>query len=240
MIKERNRYVATAMMKPPKLGNVVPTSSYEKLSKNFTPISAINKRPFGFLSGLCLAAIMPMIKEKEYDFICVARFSKLKNHHLLLEAFDLFWKKNQKAKLICVGGGELKDEIKTYLETLDCKNNVFLNDPVDDVYPFLYNSSCFVLSSIYEGNPISILEAFDAGLPIIAPNVGGIPDVVKDKENGVLFEVGSVKGLVDAFTTIYNNSNMLEQISLNNKIKSKQFGIENVSNEYYKLFITGR
>ena len=52
------------MIKPPKLGKVVPTKSREKPSKNLTPHSATSKRPFGFLSGLCLAAKMPTIKER--------------------------------------------------------------------------------------------------------------------------------------------------------------------------------
>ena len=63
-MNEMNKYIATPMMKPPKLGKVVPTKSREKLSKKLTPISAINKRPFGFLSGSCFAAIMPTVKER--------------------------------------------------------------------------------------------------------------------------------------------------------------------------------
>ena len=94
----------------------------------------------------------------------------------------------------------------------------------------------FVLGSLYEGNPITILEAMSVGLPIIAPNVGGIPDVVVDKKNGFLYEVNDSDGLIKCLDKITLDKTQLDEMSKQNMQKSQQFSIETCSKKYLNLF----
>ncbi len=171
---------------------------------------------------------------RQYDFVCVARFSIQKNHKLLFDAFNDFWKTHQTSSLLCVGGGELFDEMNKYANCLECHNKITFVGSQSDVYQYLNNSKVFTLSSIFEGNPISILEAMNAGLPIIAPKVGGIPDVVSE-ENGVTFEVGQKEQLVEAMKIVLDNK-LLEIYSICNMKKAQEYSIINCANNYLNLF----
>lgn len=124
--------------------------------------------------------------EKTYDFICVAAFRYPKNHHLLVDAFDFCWRRDNTRRLICVGGGSLLPEVMEYAKSKPCFSNIVFAGPQSDVYRYLAQSKVFVLPSEYEGTPVSILEAMHCGLPIVASKVGGIPDLVKEGVNGFL------------------------------------------------------
>lgn len=183
------------------------------------------------------------VANPEYDFINVARFSPQKNHRLLFDAFEQLSFKYQNLKLICVGNGELFEESRDYISNLSCKNQIILYGQTDNVYSLLEKSKCFILSSLYEGNPISILEAMNCGLPIIAPEVGGIPDVISNNINGFLFEVGNISQLAECMEKIITSENIIQTISKNNLLLSKQYSIDFCVKSYIDLFydiISGR
>ncbi len=175
------------------------------------------------------------IDNKKYSYICVARFSEQKNHKLLLSAFNSFYLKHNDATMLCLGNGHLKESIKKESSLLQCKNNFIIHDAVADVYPFLHASKCFVLASLYEGNPISILEAMSVGLPIVAPCVGGIPDVVENGRNGFLFEPNNEKELIDCLKEAYESKN-IDEMRKNNIEKSKKYSIKATCDLYVNAF----
>jgi glycosyltransferase involved in cell wall biosynthesis len=107
--------------------------------------------------------------------------------------------------VLFVGTGPDFEEIKNTAKELDILSKVsFLGDRLD-VPQLLAQSQIFVLSTHYEGLPISILEAMRAGLPIIATNVNGIPEQVVDGKTGLLVERQDVAGLAAAITTLVDN-----------------------------------
>ena len=80
---------------------------------------------------------------------------------------------------------------------------------------YLNQSDAYILPSYNEGLPISILEAMTYKLPIISTNVGGIPEVLKDKVNGLLIEPGSKKELKDALEFVINNTSEFKKFGEN-------------------------
>ena len=73
-----------------------------------------------------------------------------------------------------------------------------------------------VLPSIWNENcPWTILEAFSTKTPVIASRIGGIPELVKDKENGLLFEPGDSSELYDKMRIFINNSNLINELRAN-------------------------
>jgi glycosyltransferase involved in cell wall biosynthesis len=189
----------------------------------------------GFNISLCSSEIIPVSK-KEYDFICVAVFKEAKNHKLLFDAFKKLNDTIPNLTLVCVGGGHLLEQYKEYVANLGIPNVLFAGHQ-NDVYSFLKKSKFFVLTSFYEGNPISILEALNAGLPILAPNVGGIPDVIDDGVNGFLFKPCDIDDLVNKMKLIltYTDNEYL-LIGEKNRRKATYFSIQNTSEQYIKLF----
>lgn len=186
-------------------------------------------------NGIKLFSPLGEIKKK-YDLICIARFDKQKNHIFLLETFKKYVQKHNDASLVLVGDGALLDECQTYVENNDLSNNVIFKGKVNNVQTLLCESRCFVLGSLYEGNPISILEAMNCGLPIVAPIVGGIPDVIEHEVNGFLYHVSNSDELLSSLEKVLNSKDVVENISRCNVEKIKKYSIEECADNYYQLF----
>ena len=173
--------------------------------------------------------------DKKFDLICVARFSQQKNHILLLKAFQILKTKYQELSLLLVGEGELMEEAKSFVNREQLTDIVFYGQ-TNDVGTLMAQSKIFVLSSLYEGNPISVLEAMSCGLPIVVPNVGGIPDVIKNERNGLLFDVNNLDGLVGSIEILMNNKELADSISKNNLEDIQKYSIQSCAEEYIHFF----
>lgn len=174
-------------------------------------------------------------KERKYDFICVARFYEQKNHLLLLNAFKMFLSKHPDSTLALVGDGELKQNCIELCDKLSISNSVYFIGSVNNVDYYLNQSKVFILTSLFEGNPISILEAMSVGLTIVSSNVGGVPDVVSNNRNGFLFESNNIVQLVECMCSALDERNWI--IAHNNNIRDAQkYSICNCCAEYYAFF----
>jgi glycosyltransferase involved in cell wall biosynthesis len=144
------------------------------------------------------------------QLIMVARFNKQqKDQNTLMKAIQQI---DRDINVLFVGSGPDLDEAKNTAQELDILSKVsFLGDRLD-VPQLLAQSQIFVLSTHYEGLPISILEAMRAGLPIIATNVNGIPEQVVDGKNGLLVERQDVDGLVQAITNLVDNPMLCQKM----------------------------
>ena len=92
---------------------------------------------------------------------------------------------------IIIGNGPLYKEIINLINYEKIRN-VILTGCLDNVYSFLRNSDIFLSTSLYEGLPISVLEAMSAGLPILASKVIGNIDTIEDGKSGYFYDLGDV------------------------------------------------
>ncbi len=175
-------------------------------------------------------------KEKwNSNFICVAGFRPVKNHELLFRGFAELKKSGRAFHLTCCGGGETLEASKQLVKTLGIEQEVTFTGWIKDVSSYLSNADCFVLTSHYEGSPISIIEALAGGLPCIAPKVGGIPDMIKDG-NGILFEPEDLKSLTGALSAFYDNPPIYCSYSNNALNSAKQYDMKECAKAYTLLF----
>jgi len=123
----------------------------------------------------------------------IGRLSSEKGVETFIKAFE----KIDKIELLIAGDGPLKSELK-HLASYN-KRIKFLDFlQKREIYKLIKNSSIVVLpSKCYENFPYSILEAFALGKPVIGSRIGGIPELVKDGENGLLFEPGNANELAE-------------------------------------------
>ena len=132
--------------------------------------------------------------------VMVARFVSQKDHSTLLQALSgllaLEW------RLLLVGTGELKPRVAAQVDALGLGERVRILPPETDVGRLLMEAQIFVLSTHYEALPISILEAMRASLPVVATNVGGVPESVRHGETGLLASRRDVAGLRDALARV--------------------------------------
>ncbi|MFN4034350.1 MAG: glycosyltransferase, partial [Fimbriimonadales bacterium] len=131
----------------------------------------------------------------------IGRFSRQKNHELLVRAFNHL-KCSQPFYLLLVGDGELRPSIEQLVNALHLSDRVRFLGIRADVPEILNASDIFVLSSRWEGNPMSVMEAMAAGLPVVATDVGGIPELVANGATGLLVPSEDVWSLSQALQTL--------------------------------------
>lgn len=114
------------------------------------------------------------------DCICyvhVGRFEETKNHIFLIDIFNEILKKQNNAKLILIGDGNLKENIRKKVDEYGIKNKVEFLDQRNDVADLLQAMDCFIFPSLYEGLGIVGIEAQASGLPLICSGI--IPKEIK-------------------------------------------------------------
>lgn len=111
------------------------------------------------------------ITEHEYVVGNVARFNTQKNHTFLIKIFNEILKIESNAKLVLVGDGNLKDDIKTEAKSIGIEEKIVFTGLRNDVHRLMQAMDCFVLPSLYEGLPLVMVEAQAADLPCFISNM---------------------------------------------------------------------
>lgn len=175
-------------------------------------------------------------RENEFVLVNVGRQDKNKNQQLIISAFEKINSryKNLNLRLILVGDGECNNDLQNLARTYKLEKKIIFTGIVSNIEDFLAEADVFILSSKYEGLPLSILEAMAAGLPIISTDVGGIKDIVTN--NGILINEGSIEELVEAMQNLIENPKMREQFSNNSSKNVQIFNSKNMAIEYCKIY----
>jgi glycosyltransferase involved in cell wall biosynthesis len=144
-------------------------------------------------------------------FTCVAGLRPQKNHRLLLQAFAQAAPQLPDALLLLVGPPDRLDpayaeSLKALAQELGLGQRVRFLGSRADVPDILRASDVFVLSSDYEGNPLSVLEAMAAGLPVVSTAVGGVPELVQHGATGLLVPAGDAHALAEAMAQLGCNA----------------------------------
>jgi glycosyltransferase involved in cell wall biosynthesis len=143
------------------------------------------------------------VKSTEIKIISVARFSEQKDHKTLLEALVKI--KDRNWTLDLVGKGPLLNKTKLYVDQIGLGNRVKFLGERHDVNELLFNYDIYTLISNWEGFPRSILEAMRTALPVIASDVGGVNEAVKDGDTGFLVPRGEVDILKNKLEDLIDN-----------------------------------
>ncbi|WP_027415573.1 glycosyltransferase family 4 protein [Aneurinibacillus terranovensis] len=134
--------------------------------------------------------------------VMVARFSAQKDHNTLIRAAANI---SSPVEFILVGHGELMEQSRLLVNQLHVADRISFLGMQRDIPGILSKSDVFVLTSHYEGFPISILEAMRAGLPVIASDVGGVKEAVIDGVTGFLVPRGDVQAVQNRLEVLANN-----------------------------------
>jgi len=170
-------------------------------------------------------------------FVCVARFARQKNHALLLKAFAIGPASDPRARLILVGDGTLRGELETQVAALGLGDRVRFLGVRTDIQDILGASDVFVLSSDYEGNPLSILEAMAAGLPTVATAVGAVPSLLADKTGGVLVQPGDAEGFSKAMESLLANHEVRKSMGAAAARRAREnFDVTNMVRAYEEVY----
>jgi glycosyltransferase involved in cell wall biosynthesis len=147
----------------------------------------------------------------------IAHLEEHKGHKYLLEAASLLLVSRKDISFLIVGEGTLKGKLKKLCVGLKVEKNVIFAGELSDIPEILSLTDIFVLPSLREGLGLAILEAMVCGKPVIATNVGGIPEIVKNRVSGILVSPRDPEALFRAIDELLNNREMLETMGRNGK-----------------------
>ena len=135
----------------------------------------------------------------------VGRLAEVKRQDLLIRAIAALKDRFPVVRLLLVGDGDERDRLESLAGELKVTERVHFAGYQSKPEQFLRAMDIFALTSRSEGFPISLLEAWVAGLPIVCSAVGGIPDVVTHERNGLLFPSGDETALVAHFARLLSD-----------------------------------
>lgn len=139
------------------------------------------------IQELTSSLIEPEYQEifKNPVIINIGRFSRDKNHYSLIRAFQEIKNKIKDVKLVILGDGEKRIFLEELVKELDLENSIYFLGRQDNPFKFLAKAKAFVLSSLREGLPCSILEAMACGLPIVSADCQSGPREILAPETDI-------------------------------------------------------
>ena len=189
-------------------------------------------------NGIDLSRCLPKTTYETKETVTilhVGRFDVPKNHAGLLEAFRLLLEIHPQCRLRLVGDGELRAEMEALALKLGIAARVEFCGMQSNVYPYLHDADIFVLPSVYEGNPMTIIEAMGTGLPIVASRVGGIPDMISERESGILVQP-EPKAVCDACASLVEDALLRQRLGRNAIAQSRRFSAEHMAQDYLECY----
>jgi len=154
------------------------------------------------------------LKEDDFVVVQVARLKRLKDLPTALRTASLMASDNPPAKLVVVGEGEDPPQLERLTQDLRLSDKVLFLGPRPDVTRLLQAADAFMLSSISEGIPLTLIEAMTTGLPCVATRVGGVPEVINDGVTGLLESAGDHVGLAAQLRRLASNPELRQQLGM--------------------------
>lgn len=243
-------YIITRRILRPPNTNFFTRAVYSRAATIVTISRAIKQNLLGFDPRLDLSVIPDMashiphnvsnaeqLKKKYAGKFLVghvgALVNKDKGQYFLVKAARALKDEWPGIHFLLLGTG--RDEKKIRKEAEGLTNIEFLGFR-DNVGDYLALFDLFIFPSLMEGLGSTLLDAMEYGLPIIATNVGGIPDIVKDNQNGVLIPSHDSVAIEKAIVDLYNNKLLRERLSCQAKEFVKTYFPDNIAKRYIELY----
>ncbi len=178
-----------------------------------------------------LALPMPMLS------IYTGRMEPGKGLETLLSAWELVFHEVPLAYLLLVGDGSLRKSLIDSLSDKTCRQQVIFTGTVDNVADYLQAADIFILPSLAEGLSNSLLEAMSSGLAVVASDIGGINELVKNGVNGLLAEPGDPASLSCQLVSLLRAPGEINRLGQEaHQTIIKNYSIENVTEQYNNLY----
>jgi len=174
------------------------------------------------------------------DFVIlqVARLDYLKDHATALRALARIVAKVPRARLVLVGDGPERSAIELQARRLNVHGQVCLLGTRKDVVRLLPGADAYMLTSVSEGIPLTVLEAMAAGLPVVGTDVGGMSEVVADGTTGLLAPVKDDSALAECILRLAVNPQLRRQMGDAGRSRAKQlFDEPRMCAEYKRLYL---
>jgi glycosyltransferase involved in cell wall biosynthesis len=167
----------------------------------------------------------------------IGRMTDVKRTDDVLRVFRRLRESGVDACLCLVGDGPDRPALERRAKELGIMRNTLFLGFQQDVAPFYAAFDALLLPSVSEGTPVSAIEALAAGKPVVATRVGGVPDVVRDGEDGLLAEVGAIDDLSEALIRLARDPALRERMGASGRVHvAGRYGVGRLVDEMDALY----
>jgi len=173
--------------------------------------------------SILIGTVANLYRNKGLEYLILAA-KKLKNK-------GLDW------QFVIIGEGPERSKIENLIKKNNLENNMFLTGFISDAFECLKAFNLFVLSSVKEGQPWTILEAMAAQMPIVATNIAGIPEMIENEKSGLLVEPADADALANAIEKMLTHPSLAHECAANafEMVKTK-FDLKEMLRKNEELF----
>lgn len=187
--------------------------------------------------------VPPLIDQRPvksgFTLLYVGRLEAVKNLQFLLQAFRAVVAEMPEMQLWLVGSGTERDRLEEATDQLGVRSNVTFWGQQMDVAPFFASADAFVMSSISEGLPMSLLQALSSRLPAVVTDVGGMAEVVRLAQAGITVPSGNTVAMTEALVRVATRADEREAFANNAEKAFKSYFTLPVMVERYSQLYRG-
>jgi glycosyltransferase involved in cell wall biosynthesis len=168
----------------------------------------------------------------------IGRLFPIKNHHLFLDAAALVVKQEPAARFVIVGDGVLRPDLERHARHLGLADRVIFTGWRGDLPRIYADLDVLAVTSNNEGTPVSAIEAMAAGRPVVATNVGGLPDLIRDQETGYLVPAGDAPALAAAVLRLLRQPQAAQHMGqVAQMVAREQFAAQRLITDMERLYL---
>lgn len=169
--------------------------------------------------------------------IMVGRYNDAKGYNYLTEAWAIVHQKHPDWKLNIYGSGELHDEVERWIRDKHLENSMIMHEPTNQIMEKYLESSICILSSIYEGFPLVIMEAMSCGVPCVSFDTPfGPRNIIKDGEDGILVEYLNSQALAENICKVIEDDHLRKRLGEKAKQNIQRFSQDAIMKQWTDLF----
>lgn len=220
---------------------VVPVALSEEVRQTIVDVYHLNPKEIPIAcNGIPMERCNPCsaYQKTATNYIHVGRFCEVKNHANLIRGFVKAHEQYPTIQLRLYGDGPLRQKMENLVAELQAQDFIHFMGLTDDVYSAMAKADVFILPSIYEGMPMTLIEAMATGLPIITTPVGGIVDMLEDGKEAA-FTGTDPASIAEGISSLVENLALRQTLGQAARIKAKQFSAEAMAKKYLEIYSEG-
>jgi len=167
----------------------------------------------------------------------VGRYVEEKNQGLLLDAVALLRETRPRLRALVIGYGHLEPNLREHAKRLGLDGVVTLTGPRQDAVAIVAAADAFAMTSASEGLGLVVLEAMAVGCPVVATAVGGVLDIVRDDETGLLVPDGDAKALAEALGRLLDDAALRRRLAEQaRRLAEREFSVKGMVEQYEAVY----
>jgi len=237
-IVKQNKFIVSFFFKKIHTSPNMVTAISSFLAERAKRLGVPSEKIFITPNGVDFSEVPKNVEKIINRVVCVGRLSWEKGHNYLIKAWPEVKKEISDAQLVFVGEGDKRKEIEQMIKDLNISDSVTLlgNQPHKQALLEIKKSEVFICPSLAEGLGNVFIEAQACGVPLIGTRVGGIPDIITDRENGLLIEPKNSQAIARAIITLLKDKDLAHSLASRSLETVKKFKWEVIINKIKDLY----